>query len=148
MYVVLGHEIADVDQSEFDRVGSCNKDVIAIPGIDVTLGMKGMRTGAFDRMDECQNTVHITYSPPYHDEDIDSELHEDPFKPGLIYQQRSDGAEFVELRYDYDLGSLTVNVYFLVSVHDCIFGHRFAPDKIAVVDYAYLQDEQLIRKLE
>lgn len=120
MYVVLANEVADVDSAEFEKIGRFSSDVLAMPCIDLSLGLKGMRTSSMDRVEDCQNSIFVTFEPPADDDVYLEAIITDPFEPGILY--RRDDQDYVELRYSHDIGLLTLIVYFLVAVEDCEFG--------------------------
>lgn len=124
MHIVLANEIADVDLAEFDKIGSFCDGVVAVPLVDVSLGLKGMPTSLADAVDECQNSIILTYDAPESDEQLDVELSGDPFSPGILYRCRRTTRDYAELLYKTHLGALVVYAYFLVGVENCIFGYR------------------------
>lgn len=144
MYTVLANEIADVDKSEFEKVGSFHKGVIAVPYINVSLSIKGMRATPLDRVEDCQNTLFLTFNAPWEERDAEDILLEDPFSAGIIY--RRGGSDFVELKYEHRLGILTLFAYFLVDVSDCLFGYQEDHKTHTGVDYAFLWKEGFVRK--
>ncbi len=140
MYIVLINEIADVDQAEFEKVGSCHEGVIAVPDIDISLTIKGMRACTADETEDCQNTMSLVFEAP---RDAEEALLEDPFSAGIIYRRK--GRDFVELKYEHRLGILTLFAYFLVDVNDCSFGYIDEHETHTDIDYAFLWREGLVR---
>ncbi len=150
MYIVLGKEIADVDLAEFDKVGSFLPGVLAVPLIDVSVGLKGMPTSLADREDECQNSIILSYEAPEDDEQLEAELVEDPFTPGVIYRYRRTTQDYVELMYKARLGALAVYIYFLVRVGNCAFAYQEKENQnilnVTPVTYADLWKIGLVRE--
>ena len=146
MYIVLANELADVDLAEFENVGSFRSGVIAVPTIDVCLTIKGMRSSRLDNIEDCQNTLCLTfeaYRDGLEDEDI---LLEDPFEAGIIY--RREGCDFVELKYEHRLGLLTLYAYFLVDVNNCLFGYHEKGKTHTGLDYVFLWNEGHVRRVK
>lgn len=145
MYIVLANEVADVDLAEFEKIGSCYQ-IIAVPNIDVSLGIKGMRSSPLDSIEDCQNTLHLTYEAG--DGDLETELLEDPFTAGIIY--RRGGRDYVELKYVYHLGVLTLHSYFLIDVNDCTFAFLEDRDEPSMTraSYADLWQVGLIKEVK
>lgn len=145
--MILGNAIADVDLDEFEKVGSFHEGVIAVPIIDVSLTVKGMRATRLDGIEDCQNTLSLAFELPYDDAAAAVQLIEDPFAAGIIY--RRENRDFVELRYKHQLGALTLYAYFLVDVNDCLFGHQDEEDDEThlCTEYASLWKEGFVRKV-
>ena len=145
MIIVLANEIADVDVAEFEKIGSFHEEVFAVPNIDVSLSIKGMRSSPIDSVEDCQNTLFLTYEAPCSDPDMEVELLEDPFVPGIIYHRA--GRDFVELKYEQRLGALVLYVYFLIDVNDCTFGYQEEDETHVGVDYKFLWKKGLVRRV-
>lgn len=145
MIIVLANEIADVDVAEFEKIGMCQPTMIAVPCIDVRLALKGMRATHLDSVEDCQHTMILTFEAPWDKGNIEEQLLEDPFLPGIVY--RRDARDFVELQYTYSLGALLLHVYFLMNVKDCIFGYQDEHKTHKNVDYAFLWKEGLIKRV-
>ena len=145
MYIVLANEVANIDLSEFEKVGICGKEVIAVPSIDVSLNLKGMRSSLFDKVEDCQNTLFLSYKAPCDESDLETELLEDPFLPGIIYRRAE--RDYVELMYVQHIGALMLHVYFLIDVDDCTFGLQEEHGVDMDVDYEFLRTEGLIRQV-
>ena len=133
MYIVLGNETAEVDLAEFEKVGGFHAGVVAVPLVDVHLGLKGMRTSVDDKV--CQNSMILSYEAPEDDQQVELELTEDPLTPGIIY--RRSGHDYAELQYKVQLGALAVYVYFLIDVGYCTFACKDS-NGIRHIDYADL----------
>jgi len=121
MYVVLANEIADVDLSEFKKVGKFHPEVGAMPTVDVSVGIKGMRTSDLDEIEDCQNSAFVTYET-MNNYDHERALLDDPFIPGLLYYR--DKRHYAELKYIRSFGLLSLVVYFLVALEDCDFTYE------------------------
>jgi hypothetical protein len=143
MYTILPNLMAEVDSVEFEKIGRFADNAIAVPRINVSVAMKGMQSSPLDQIEDCQNTFFVTYEPDYLN--LDVELEEDPLKPGIIY--RRDGKDYTELEYKHRLGSLSVVVYFLVRVEDCIFSYRNSSETYAGCSLNLLYTLGFIRSL-
>lgn len=150
MYVVLANEVADVDLGEFEKVGICDSKVIAVPNIDVTLGIKGMRTSALDRPEDCQNSMYLMFEAPWDGQAAEQHLLEDPFEAGLIYRRKDDpqARHYVELKYDTGIGSLRLWAYFLIDADDCTFGFIDEQETFTDLEYSWLWQEGYIRGIK
>lgn len=143
MYVVLANEIADVDVAEFEKLGSFVPEVIAVPNIDISLSLKGTRATNLDKIEDCQNTLSLSFEAPWDDADAEDQLFDDPFTAGVIYRRGE--RDFVELKYEYSLGVLKLHVYFLVNANECYFGYRDKEDEIhAGISYVDLWKEGFV----
>lgn len=138
MYVVLTNEIADVDSSEFEKIGRFDPRVVSMPCVDLSVGVKGMRTSLLHGVEDCQNMAFVSFEP---DDLVCTEdaYFNDPFKPVLLYRRGS--RKYVELRYSHKIGLLSLTVFFLVLVEDCQFGYEDNPD----IDITELWDRALIK---
>lgn len=121
MYFVLANGIADVDLAEFEKFARFNPGTIAMPCVDLSVGIKGMRTSVMDDVEDCQNSIFVVF------ENLPQDSHEKamastPFKPGLIY--RRNDQDYVELKYEHPLGIISLIVYFLVPIEECDFGYE------------------------
>lgn len=142
MYVVFTKEVADVDSSEFDKIGHFDRSVVAVPCGNVNLSVKGQRGTELDEIEDCQNSLVISYEAT---EDLEIELRKDPLVPSVLY--RRNGQDFAELRYERRLGALVFHVFFLIDVDYCYFGHHEDGEIHFAVDLAYLWKEGLIRRV-
>lgn len=124
MYVVLSQEIAEVDQHEFEKVGVFQSDVTVAPCYDSVIAVKGSASSPLADMTERQQSFYLcldTEKLDYHD------LSSVP-KACALYRYRGKdrpnyvGQDFVEFRYEYELGALSIMAYFLVLAQDCEFG--------------------------
>lgn len=118
-FTILTDPVADIDSAYFERTGHFQGDVVASPLTDLRVGIKGMKTSFIDRVEDCQNSVFITFDAPNDDFEVDQVLYNDPFIPRSLYLY--DDADFVELEYTYALGNLSLQVYFLIIAEDCVF---------------------------
>ncbi len=152
MYIVLANEIADVDLTEFEKVGSFHEGVIAVPNIDICLTLKGMPTSLSDQVEDCQHSLSLVFEAPWDDEESETILLEDSFAAGIIYRRRHGESsrairDFVELRYKHCLGALTLYVYFLVAANDCFFGYQEEGETHIGIDYASLWKQGHVREV-
>jgi hypothetical protein len=150
MYVVIGNELADVDSSKFEKIGIFSEGVIAMPYSSRGLSLKGMPSSSHDQLEDCQNTMFLTYEAPLYSQDVERLLLEDPFVPGFIYRRKDseDGYHFVELKYEYPLGILTLQSYFLEEVKNCMFGYQEEHETHTDVDYGLLWKEGLVQRMK
>jgi hypothetical protein len=118
-FTILAEPVADVDLSFFERIAYFQGDVVASPLTDLRVGIKGMKTSGIDRVEDCQNSVFITFDSPADEFEVDQVLYTDPFIPRSLYSYNDQ--DYVELEYTYALGNLSLQVYFLITVEDCIF---------------------------
>lgn len=140
MYIFLPNEVADVDLAEFEEVGSFGPEVVAVPEVNLSVSIKGIRSTPLDKVEDCQNTFFVTYEPSH---DVETELLEDPFRPGKIYRRA--GHDYVELLYKQELGALNVYFYFLVDAGHCTFAYFKVGDGLSQIEYADLWEMGFVR---
>ena len=122
MYMLLAKEVADVDSAFFEMIGTLSDEVLAAPNRDQIIALKGSATGSYDDITDCQNTLFLHWNA-----DVSRAAYAvRPLEPGALYRYRGDqarykGMEFVELKYEHELGAVTLTAYFLVAVRDCEF---------------------------
>lgn len=133
MYKVFSKEVVNVDQSVFRQVGHCKEQVLAIPLVDLTFGIKGMPLTESDPVDSFQNTFLLTLDA--RDADMSSEA----FSPGYIYEYS--GNTYVELHHTIRMGIFNMEVFFLVLSSDCEFAYFDADNEL--VDSCSLRDLEL-----
>jgi len=152
--MILAKAIADVDAACFEQIGAIDSDVLAVPTVDQDIAIKGSASHQLDNETECQNTLFLTYEPPvpstgYATQDV----FDDALEPGALYRYNGDlpqysGADFVELKYEHQLGNMKLRAYFLVLSTDCEFAIIDENDEIVPYSLLELWQDGYIRRID
>jgi len=128
MHIILAKAMADVDAAYFERFAVVDAEVLALPTVDQSIAIKGSASHVLDNETDCQNTFFLTYEaePPVHDHFAFDGNTCEAFEPGCLYKYcgklpQYQKTDFVELKYEHQLGQIKLIAYFLVPVTDCEF---------------------------